>query len=168
MEASFSSLCETEFNVVEIKGVKYSLSFKINVIVEENDEAREFVVSGEPESDSVPRFALHLNANELVRKMRDGDRAPDTFLTRDYLELANSFAESELQEAVRLCEWFREECVNDLLVCVFVGYLLMEMARYAGDQVSYEWVAFYAYTAYFDQLPFPKTGWVPWDDSIYE
>ena len=48
MNASFSSLCETEFNAVEIKGIGYSLSFKINALVEENDEAREFVISGEP------------------------------------------------------------------------------------------------------------------------
>ena len=168
MNASFSSLCETEFNAVEIKGIGYSLSFKINALVEENDEARDFVISGEPKSDSAPRFALHLNANELVQKMRAGDRAPDTFLARDYLELANPFAASELEQAARLCELFREEFVNELLVCVFVGYLLLEMARCAGDRVSYEWVAFYAFTAYFDQLPFPKTLWVPWDDSIYE
>ena len=162
MKDTFQILYYTGCGTVETDEGKYRLAFQINSAMRGGREARQFVIRAMPKEKSAKRHAFCLNANRLVAKMLVGGRALDTYLPEDYLDLANGFLVDRFSE-LGAKTWFKEQYITDRLCNGFFAFLLMEMARAAGDLVSYSWVAKLTFEEDWDLFPFPKTGWMPWE-----
>ena len=165
MKDTFQTIYCTRCGTVDTAEGEYRLAFLINSAVRGEKEARQFVIRAAPKEKSAKRHAFRLNANGLVAKMLVGGRALDTYLPEDYLDLANGFLVDRFSR-LGAYTWFDEKYITDRLCDGFFAFLLMEMARAAGDLVSYSWVAKLTFREDWELFPFPKTGWMPWQKSL--
>ena len=165
MKDTFQTIYFRRCGTVVTPEGEYRLAFQINSVLRGEKEARQFVIRAVPKEKSAKRHAFRLNANRLVAKMLVGGRALDTYLPEDYLDLANSFLVDRFSE-LGAKTWFKETYITDQLCEGFFAFLLMEMARAAGDLVGYSWVARLTFQEDWELFPFPKTGWMPWEKSF--